>query len=189
MKSLKKAQKGFTLIELMIVVAIVAILAAIALPQYQDYTVRARVTEGLSLAEAAKLAVSETYASWDGMNPPLIVAYGGTGIAPADSTGYEFLPGNIVASIAINSINPSPAAPTVGTTNEGEILITFAGNVGLAFSNAGSTTNQLLLTPGSGTVVSGYPNGALKQGTPIVWGCAANAVTSAFKYVPASCRF
>lgn len=54
------SQKGFTLIELMIVVAIVGILAAIAIPAYQDYTIRARVTEGISKASAAKLAVSET---------------------------------------------------------------------------------------------------------------------------------
>ena len=52
-------QKGFTLIELMIVVAIVGILAAIAIPAYQDYTIRARVTEGLSMASAAKVTVSE----------------------------------------------------------------------------------------------------------------------------------
>lgn len=52
-------QQGFTLIELMIVVAIVGILAAIAIPAYQDYTVRARVTEGLSLASAAKVTVAE----------------------------------------------------------------------------------------------------------------------------------
>ena len=53
-------QKGFTLIELMIVVAIVGILAAIAIPAYQNYTIRARVTEGISLANAAKIAVAES---------------------------------------------------------------------------------------------------------------------------------
>ena len=59
----RSIQKGFTLIELMIVVAIIGILAAVALPAYQDYTVRAKVTKGLSLAGAAKLAVSENAAN------------------------------------------------------------------------------------------------------------------------------
>ena len=58
---MQKAQQGFTLIELMIVVAIIGILAAIAIPAYQDYTIRSQVSEGLSLAAGSKTAVAEFY--------------------------------------------------------------------------------------------------------------------------------
>lgn len=60
---MKKAQRGFTLIELMIVIAIIGILAAIAIPQYQDYVVRAKISEGLRLAGEAQTAVADTFQS------------------------------------------------------------------------------------------------------------------------------
>ena len=67
MQKSKHTQKGFTLIELMIVVAIIGILAAIAIPAYQDYTIRAKMTEALTLASSAKTSVSEFYISQGSM--------------------------------------------------------------------------------------------------------------------------
>ncbi|GAB4126279.1 MAG: pilin [Wenzhouxiangellaceae bacterium] len=109
-----KAQQGFTLIELMIVIAILAILMAIAIPAYQDYTIRAKVGEAVSIAGAAKLAVGE----WCQQNPTGTPAFG-----PASNTGYNFtaLSGteDYVASVTVaNACNAGPAI-TVTSQNTG----------------------------------------------------------------------
>jgi type IV pilus assembly protein PilA len=114
---MKKTQQGFTLIELMIVIAIIGILAAVALPAYQDYTIRAKVSEGLTLASAAKTAVSE-HAMTRNAFP-----------ADNDAAGYVSPTSEMVTGIAV-----------AGT---GVITITYdATNVGLA-----AAQNTLLLSP------------------------------------------
>ena len=94
---MKSAQKGFTLIELMIVVAIIGILAAIAIPAYQDYTIRSKVTEGLNLAAAAKTAVSEGFQS-NGINGVLAASN-----ALAAAGGFS--PTKYVSAMSINNAN------------------------------------------------------------------------------------
>ncbi len=82
---MRRLQKGFTLIELMIVVAIIGILAAIAIPAYQDYTIRAQVSEGMNLAAAAKAAVSESFLN-RGVAPVNRMQAGMSNL-PADTNG------------------------------------------------------------------------------------------------------
>ena len=90
---MKRTQSGFTLIELMIVVAIIGILAAIALPAYQDYTKRSHVTEGMSLGGGAKTAVAEYYSSegtWPGDN------------TTAGLVSSQSITGNAVTGVAVS---------------------------------------------------------------------------------------
>src|ERR1700733_14950473 len=97
---LKQVQKGFTLIELMIVVAIIGILAAIAIPAYQNYTIRAQVTEGLNLADGWKTGVSEFYAQYGNFPTCFTTAVGGAA-GCISVTGATT--GKYVAAIAINA--------------------------------------------------------------------------------------
>ena len=124
---MKTMQKGFTLIELMIVVAIIAILAAIAIPAYQNYVIRAQVTEGMSLADGAKTGMSEFYAStgrWPSTNTS-------AGIANAAS-----ITGNYVSSV------------NVGTT-AGMITVIYGNKANTAISG---DILALSATPNGGSI-------------------------------------
>jgi type IV pilus assembly protein PilA len=163
---LKQVQKGFTLIELMIVVAIIGILAAIAIPAYQDYTIRAQVTEGLNLADAVKTSVAEYYAN-NGTWP-----IGLLGANPA--LGY--------------TADPSGKYVTDITVLTGTIQITYGSQ-----ANANLATQKLDMRPrlspnGDVVWVCGTHVAPAGLGADPTVPSTADATTVTNKYLPQNCR-
>ena len=148
----RSMQKGFTLIELMIVVAIIGILAAVALPAYQDYTVRAKVTEGLSLAGAAKVAVAENAANGQ--------AYDSGFTAPSATPN--------VASVGITQATGVITITYASTIDSGHTLLLTPKSGGTAFTG-GTASASTIPTGGSiewdckgGTLIAKYRSAACR---------------------------
>ena len=160
-----RKQQGFTLIELMIVVAIIGILAAIALPAYQDYTVRARVSEGILAASQCRTTVAEIYQSGSATNPP-----------GADGWGCETTPGGIPATRFVN---------TVSTNAAGVITVTLTSDNGLGEAADGTFT--LIPADTSEDPLLEAAIGSTQVGQFLCGPGGNNAIPA--KFLPGSCRW
>jgi type IV pilus assembly protein PilA len=163
---IKQVQQGFTLIELMIVVAIIGILAAIAIPAYQDYTIRAKVTEGIGLADAAKTAVAEAYQSGDLAG---VTALAGSWVSTATT---KYVSGVSIAGNGVITVKYAALVPQIS----GETL-TLTPNL-----PAGS-----ILTAGQTGNID-WACASASNGTATANGLTATAGTLQARYAPSSCK-
>lgn len=170
---MKTLQKGFTLIELMIVVAIIGILAAIAIPAYQDYTIRAQVSEGLTLASDIKAGIAEFSAQTGAWPQDLIEAGLGSAAAAANKSG-RYVSGIDVVDGTITITYGRDANDRIDTlTLAMQPVVNDNGDVVWVCGNSDDPLNTYA-----------EPDGLAATGTP-----SPDGVTTVLdKHMPASCR-